>query len=285
MTIPSSKLPRLSGNTPTAILGWFKELESESIMPHPDDGWSDLVVGEEPFIEPGGERFLEEDMRFARELCKEYKVCIYTVSMVAANSKPLITIYKNRDGFEYSLLSDVGGEVLKVDGFDSQAEVYETLTNEAHNQLKMDVEDYFFADLCHLGLWVPNLSTRQQRPIAESVVIGDFGPVFCVQNNQLERQRIEATLNEMKRSADGADYIDDVIFEFGPILNGQNKALEESLKEVKLSDELKLEAGTDYFVDLLSGRPICNPYDSGDAPATEYGYRYIQWYLGQLKAL
>ena len=279
MTIKTSDLPRLSGNTPTAVLGWFKGLEAEGILVHPDDGWSEMTEGNDPLIDISGERLLDEDLKAARELCKEYKVCLYTIGMVARKAKPFISVYMNREGFGYSLLSDTGSEVLKIGGFDSRAEVYETLTDNAQNQLEMTIEDYFIADICHYGSWLMTLGSRQQLPLVEKAIIGDFGPVFCAQNNVIERKRIEHTLQAMKESADGADFIDDVIYEFGPIVCGQNKALEESMAEAKLNAVSSTEPGTDFFMDMITGRAICNPYDQSDAPATSYGYSYIQWYL------
>ncbi|MEF1306572.1 hypothetical protein QTO17_32410, partial [Vibrio owensii] len=72
MTITTSKTPRLKGNTPTAILGWFKELHNLDVLFHPDDGVDDMLLKGAPAFTIEGANLIEEDMRFARELCKSF---------------------------------------------------------------------------------------------------------------------------------------------------------------------------------------------------------------------
>ncbi|MCZ4310190.1 hypothetical protein AB6D66_01555 [Vibrio pomeroyi] len=234
MTIRTSKTPRLRGNTPTAILGWFRELSNLNASFHPDDDPADLHL----FTEQGL-AFIKEDMAYARTLCKNYRVCIYTIGMVADKSKPLIAIHCLRDGYGYSVISEKGEEMNSVSGFKDKDDVY----TELNLEFGYEIEDYFIADACYVGVWFANLTVQQRLPVIEQTVIGDFGPVYCKHLDDSEEARIERS--------------------------------HEACNESGESD--------DIFSDLLSGMAIHDPYNCCTgvgtvAPATEYGYSYVQWY-------
>ncbi|UMM06666.1 hypothetical protein MKR81_27345 (plasmid) [Vibrio campbellii] len=239
MTITTSKTPRLKGNTPTAILGWFKELNRLDAMFHPDDGSDDMFLKGTYAFTSEGAKFIKEDMYFARELCKSFRTCIYTIGMVAADSKPFIAVYQGRDGFGYSTITQNKGEVDCKTGFETREAAYNALKDE----MKSALEDYFVADVCHVGLWFEKLSKEHKIPVIEQAVIGDFGSIFCSHLDEIETKRIRENESNTEKGGEAMD----------------------------------------TFTCMLSGFAIKNPYKTDcerfSVPAaTEYGYDYVQWY-------
>ncbi|MEF1300355.1 hypothetical protein QTO17_00275, partial [Vibrio owensii] len=165
--------------------------------------------------------------------------CIYTIGMVATDSKPFIAVFQGRDGFGYSTITQESGEVECKGGFETREAAYNALKGELHAVL----EDYFVADVCHVGLWFENLSKKHKLPVIEQAVIGDFGAIFCKHLDELEEKRIRES---------------------------------ESLSD-------KGDVAKDTFTCMMTGIAIHNPYkpDCGRfivPAATEYGYDYVLWY-------
>lgn len=234
MRIATKKTPRLRGNTPTSILGWLRELSKLNASFHPDDDPAELRL----FTEQGV-AFIKEDMAYARTLCKDYRVCIYTIGMVADKSKPIIAIHYDRGGFGFTVISEKGEVLKSVSGFKKKDDVYTELNREFNYEL----EGYFLSDVCHVGLWFANLPVQQRLPVIEQAVIGDFGPVYCKHLDDIEKARIERNERDANEGNEVKDSFSDL--------------------------QSSMAIHDPYY---------CSSGMSTVAAATEYGYNYVQWY-------